>query len=54
MDTPECHLRIGHGDNFQAFNPEVDRDSAEALENPSKREMIWARAKAARLLTGGD
>lgn len=26
MDKPECHLLIGHGDNFKRYNPYVTAD----------------------------
>jgi len=52
MDGPECHLRLGHGDNFKAFNPGVEQDTFESKATPAKRPSIWARAKAARKMVG--
>lgn len=51
MDGPECHLRIGHGDNFRAYNPDVVEHAAQSLKAPLNRPAIYARAKAARLVT---
>jgi len=50
LDTNECHLRIGHGDNFKAYNPNVIADCAASFASPNQRKVIWARAKAARLI----
>lgn len=48
MGPNDCHLLIGHGDNFKMWNPNVEKDAAEALANPSERTLIVERAKAAR------
>lgn len=50
MGPNECHLRIGHGDNFKAYNPNVVADAALALTAPGQRTAIEARAKATRLM----
>ncbi len=46
------HVDIGHGGSYAkgGFNPRVATDAAELLANPGRREMIVARAKAARTL----
>jgi hypothetical protein len=49
MDTKECHLLIGHGDDFKAYNPNVLEDASEALLHDDRRPAIAARAKKARL-----
>ena len=50
MGPNECHIRVGHGDNFKAYNPNVEKDAAESLVNAAARQSIWARAKANRLM----
>ena len=49
MDVNECHLRIGHGDSFQAYNPNV-REDAEKFKSASAvvRGTILEAAKASR------
>ena len=49
MGPFECHLRIGHGDNFKAYNPHVVADSKAVLEMPAKRAEIEVKAKETRL-----
>lgn len=49
MSVLECHLRIFHGDNFKAYNPNVDLDAAEVLRYPSRRPMVEAKSKLNRL-----
>lgn len=51
MDLPECHLRIAHGDNFKAYNPNVMKHLAASFTNPETREAIWLKAKADRLMS---
>lgn len=48
MDVPECHLRIGHGDNFKAWNPVVEAHALASRTDPAKRKTIWAEAKRVR------
>jgi len=50
MKDNECHLRIGHGNNFRAFNPFVVSDAATARKHPERREAIEKEAKAKRSL----
>jgi 5-methylcytosine-specific restriction protein A len=45
----ECHLLIGHGDSWSAFDPNVQSDAAELLKYPGQRSAIVARARATRL-----
>lgn len=48
MSTYECHLKIGHGDDFKAYNPNVVYDANDAKAHPENMEAIAARAKEAR------
>lgn len=48
MGTNECHLLIGHGDDFKCFNPTVLSDALSAREEPEMRELIIKRAHANR------
>jgi 5-methylcytosine-specific restriction enzyme A len=36
----ECHYRIGHGQNWKSFNPNVREDAANALAHPENFEHI--------------
>ena len=45
----DCHILIGHGDDFKAYNPNVVADATEALLHPEKIREIQERAKVARL-----
>lgn len=45
----DCHLYVGHGGRFDAYNPNVLADAAELLVYPDRQALIWARAKSARL-----
>ena len=55
MGPNECHLLLGHGDNFKAYNPGVRLDAAAfkraggMIGSVDVRAEIVARAKAARL-----
>ena len=49
MGPTDCHLKIGHGDDFHSYNPNVRVDAAEALADPTKMSDIAKRAKTARL-----
>jgi 5-methylcytosine-specific restriction protein A len=46
MGPLECHIRIGHGDDFKAYNPSVELDAAKVLKDPSCRAAveIWSKA----------
>ena len=48
MAEHECHLRIGHGDDFKAYNPNVEADAASCLRASDMRLLIEARAKQNR------
>jgi hypothetical protein len=49
----DCHLYVGHGDNFKAYNPNVLEDSAKVLAGKDKLKTVLkevtATAKKARL-----
>ena len=48
----ECHLLIGHGDDFKAYNPDVAADAASVLAAADRKAAIKALAptvKAKRL-----
>lgn len=50
MDKNECHLRIGHGDDWQSYNPFVVQDAAIFQHIPStKRKDVEAKAKRDRI-----
>jgi hypothetical protein len=49
MGEFECHIRIGHGDDFKAFNPDVRLDAETVRLKPSDRSKVEALAKAKRL-----
>lgn len=49
MGANECHLKIGHGDNFRAYNPAVRADAAEAMAHPDRFAELALKAKRARL-----
>jgi hypothetical protein len=40
MGEYECHLKIGHGDNFKAYNPTVEPDSETVRTRPDRRFEI--------------
>ena len=49
----DCHLYVGHGDNFKAYNPNVKEDAATVLAGKDKLKNVLkevtATAKKARL-----
>ena len=49
MSKNECHLRIGHGDNWKAYNPDVAKDSEILFKNPDMRYEYEQKAKAMRV-----
>jgi len=57
MGPNECHLRIGHGDDFRAFNPHVRAHVALLVHAPNVRPEVEVDAKKARVYgltkTGG-
>jgi len=46
----ECHLYVGHGDSWKAYNPDVKQDAATTLADSTKREEIIVEAKKKRLV----
>jgi hypothetical protein len=48
MGSLECHLLIGHGDDFKAYNPNVAEDAATVLRDASQRDAIILKAKQNR------
>lgn len=40
MSKNECHLRLGHGDNFKAFNPLIREHCAFVTLHPESFELI--------------
>lgn len=50
MGSNLCHLLIGHGDSFKAWNPNVVLDAASALADPIHRNDVIVRAKLNRKL----
>ena len=50
MVPDDCHLYIGHGDNFKCYNNEVVEDSAKSLSDPSCRKELASEAKKKRLM----
>jgi hypothetical protein len=49
MSVNECHLLIGHGDDFKARNPNVLEDAARTLAHPDQRAIMVVKAKAGRV-----
>lgn len=49
MGRLECHLTIGHGGSFRAFNPNVVRDAEHFRRRTWSRVSIIRWAKRARL-----
>ena len=53
MEQPkDCHIKLGHGGNFKAYNPNIDSDVAVVKANFSLTllEEYAEKAKTARLL----
>ena len=48
MDTPECHLKIGHGGAFKQFNPNVVADCLMVTLHPEQRPDIEKKAFSTR------
>jgi hypothetical protein len=48
MSENECHIRIGHGDDFKAFNPKVREHAVRLKKNPHVRVIVEKEAKALR------
>ena len=43
-----CHIEVGHGDDYKAYNPNVKNDAQNIFSDPSLKNMIVARAKMNR------
>jgi len=54
MGPNECHVHVGHGDSFHYYNPNVDPDSLEFKIHPERKQAIFDRAEAARILNEPD
>jgi hypothetical protein len=50
MDDKDCHLKIGHGDNFKDYNPDVAEDAAKVKTNQNLFESVAADAQKKRLV----
>jgi 5-methylcytosine-specific restriction endonuclease McrA len=50
MDDKNCHLKIGHGDNFKDYNPDVVEDAAKVKTNQALFESVAADAQKKRLV----
>lgn len=48
MGKHECHLLIGHGDDFHAYNPEVEKDARILSKDLGQFDKIAERAKTNR------
>jgi hypothetical protein len=44
-----CHFYIGHGGSWRTYNPNVDENAKEVLEDPSCEKQIVLEAKLLRL-----
>ncbi len=49
MGRKECHLRLGHGGNFKAYNPHVKTDVMAVANDPTSYDAMVIKAKASRL-----
>lgn len=43
-----CHIDIGHGNDFKAYNPDVGADTRTVRASPERRPEIVAKAEKAR------
>jgi hypothetical protein len=48
MSKNECHLTLGHGDDFKAYNPSIVSDAIQVHTDLSSLPVVQARAKANR------
>jgi hypothetical protein len=48
MSSKECHILLGHGDNFKMFNPDVREQARYVKEHPESFELIVEKAKELR------
>jgi 5-methylcytosine-specific restriction enzyme A len=49
MSDKECHLMIGHGDDFKAYNPNIEADAKKLHKDISKFATVEAEAKSNRV-----
>jgi 5-methylcytosine-specific restriction protein A len=49
MGRKECHLKIGHGNNWKAYNPHVELDAMAVTNEPTSYDAIVIKANASRL-----
>jgi 5-methylcytosine-specific restriction protein A len=49
MSENECHLRVGHGDDFKAYNPNVVQDIQEVHAGKYTLLTVTERAKTNRV-----
>lgn len=52
MGRFECHLAIGHGDDFRAWNPLVAHHAVECRQTPTHRKLVEEAARASRRYAG--
>jgi len=45
----KCHILLGHGDNFKAYNPNVEEDVKKVHDNMNLFEEVAEEAKKQRL-----
>jgi 5-methylcytosine-specific restriction enzyme A len=50
MGPLECHLKVGHGDLFRAWNPEVVKDAQEVRLYPEDFQAVAQSARARRVI----
>jgi len=46
----ECHIKIGHGDNFKDYNPDVEVDAQRVRADINLFESVAEEAKKKRLI----
>jgi len=54
MDTNECHLKIGHGNNFKYYFLEIDSLLIELRKNNISLDDVIAISREKRLFTRSD
>lgn len=49
MGTWDCHLRLGHGDSFKCYNPNIKIDAMKfRISSKSERKLLLEEAKLKR------
>lgn len=48
MSKKECHILLGHGDDYKMFNPAVREHAQYVKDHPESFELIVTKAKAGR------